>query len=42
MKKLNKEEIEKKAKYYKKRSEYYNKKLQDVKKEDRVIGFKFY
>lgn len=42
MPKLTKEEAEKKAKYHKKKSEYYNKKLKEIKQSESKIGFKFY
>jgi len=42
IKKLTKDQLEKKLKYHEKRIEYYKKKIQEEEAEKRRIGFKFY
>lgn len=42
MKKLTKEELEKKKVYHNKRWNYYKKKIESVENEEKIIGFKIY
>jgi cytochrome c-type biogenesis protein CcmH/NrfG len=39
--KLNKKEIKAKSVYHEKRKKYYDKKLADLEKEEKRIGFKY-
>jgi hypothetical protein len=42
MAKQSKEQIEKKLKHHKKRVKFYKDKLEEINKEEKKIGFKFY
>ena len=42
MGKLSKKEIKKKKNFHEKRAKFYEKKLDEIKKEERTPGFKWY